>query len=129
MGRGFYKESVLILMMSTISVNLQWKWHALSIATGERTLADCSGWSGRTSYRRCLGNIGATSRLQRMPDWSGTRRLEARCHWIHCPASKAHRMYALPVQQRQLESRFGSTRRPETEGHLGGVLGGEASPH
>jgi hypothetical protein len=47
--------------------------HAQSIATGEPALAECSGWSERTSYRRSLGDIGATSRLQRMPDWSGTR--------------------------------------------------------
>ena len=69
--------------------------HEPSIATSALTLADCSGWSGRTSYRSSLGNIGATSRLQRMPDWSGTRRLAGRRCWFHCLASKARRTCTL----------------------------------
>ena len=70
--------------------------HEPSIATSALTLADCSGWSGRTSYRSSLGNIGATSRLQRMPDWSGTGRLAGRRWWFHCLASKARRTCTLP---------------------------------
>ncbi len=71
--------------------------HEPSIATtgSALTLADCTGWSGRTSYRSSLGNIGATSRLQRMPAWSGTRRLAGRRCWFHCPASKARRTCTL----------------------------------
>jgi hypothetical protein len=108
---GVYKRECVDTNDVNYICELQWKWHQNeksgmwrfvellghlqrhALAIGEPTLAECSG---RTFYRRSLGDIGATSRLQRMPNWSGTRQLAGRHCWFHYQASKARQMCTLP---------------------------------